>query len=120
MSRLTKIFGYGIGGLAVVLIAGASVVYFSSNARLSRSFAVSARPIAIPSDSAALARGKHLANTRGCNDCHGKDFAGNKVIEDNAMGRLHAPNLTRGKGGRVAGVLRYGLGSRNSARRWSR
>jgi hypothetical protein len=34
--------------------------------------------------------------------CHGKDYAGNKVIEDGAMGRVHGPNLTRGKGSRTA------------------
>jgi cytochrome c553 len=118
MSRITKILAYGVGGLVAALTAGASVVYFSSNARLGKSYTVSARPITIPADPAALARGKHLANTRGCNDCHGKDFAGNKVIEDNAMGRLHAPNLTRGKGGRVAAfsdedwirAIRHGVG----------
>ena len=96
MSRVLKILGNGIGGLLVVLAVAATIVYFSSNSRLSKTYAVSARPVAIPAGAAALARGKHLAMTRGCNDCHGKDFAGNKVIEDGAMGRLHAPNLTRG------------------------
>ena len=118
MSRVLKILGYGIGGLLVVLAVAATIVYFSSNSRLSKTYAVSARPVAIPAGAAALARGKHLAMTRGCNDCHGKDFAGNKVIEDGAMGRLHAPNLTRGKGGRVASFsdedwirsIRHGVG----------
>jgi mono/diheme cytochrome c family protein len=32
-------------------------------------------------------------------DCHGRDLGGTKVIEDGAMGRVHGPNLTTGRGG---------------------
>ena len=118
MSRLLKLLGYVFGGLAVVLGVAAVIVFASSNARLKKSFAVTPRPVAIPTDPAALARGQHLAQTRGCNDCHGKDFAGNKVIDDGAMGRLHGPNLTRGKGGRAGAfkdedwvrAIRHGVG----------
>jgi len=102
MSRFIRILVYTIGALALLLAVAATWVHFASRARLDRMFAVTPRPVAIPTDAAALARGRHLAQTRGCSDCHGKDFAGNKVIEDGAMGRVHGPNLTRGKGGRVA------------------
>lgn len=118
MSRFLKILAYAAGGAVVVVAVAATVIYFSSNAKLKRQFSVASRTIAIPSDAVAISRGKHLAETRGCNDCHGKDFAGNKVIEDGAMGTLHAPNLTRGKGGRVAAfkdddwvrAIRHGVG----------
>jgi cytochrome c553 len=118
MSRLFKILGYGLGVVVVAFAAGATIVTLSSNARLKKSYVVSPRPIAIPTDAAALERGRHLATTRGCNECHGKDFAGNKVIDDGAMGLLHAPNLTLGKGGRMAAykdddwvrAIRHGIG----------
>jgi cytochrome c553 len=118
MSRVLKILGYVAGGLVVVAAATATVVVMGSNARLRKTYSVTPRAVAIPTDAMAIAHGKHLAETRGCNDCHGRDYAGNKVIEDGAMGRLHGPNLTRGRGGRVAAfkdedwvrAIRHGVG----------
>lgn len=118
MSRFLKITVGIIGGLALVVGVAAVGVSIASNARLNKSFVVSPRAVAIPTDATALARGRHLAETRGCNECHGKDYAGNKVIDDGAMGVLHGPNLTRGKGGRVATfgdedwvrAIRHGVG----------
>lgn len=101
MARFFKFLLYTVGVLALLLVVGATWVHFASRARLDRTFAVTPRPVPLPSDAAALARGRHLALTRGCSDCHGQDFAGNKVIDDGAMGRVHGPNLTRGKGSRV-------------------
>lgn len=102
MARFFKFLLYLLGALALLLVLGATWVHFTSRAKLDRTFAVTPRPVALPSDPVALARGRHLAQTRGCNECHGQDFGGNKVIEDGAMGRVHGPNLTRGKGSRVA------------------
>ena len=118
MNRFLKFLGYGAAGFVVIAVAGAAGVYVASNSRLKKSFTVTPAPVALPSDAAALARGKHLAETRGCNDCHGKDFGGNKIIDDGAMGKLHGANLTRGKGGRVAAfkdedwvrAIRHGVG----------
>jgi mono/diheme cytochrome c family protein len=118
MSRLLKILGRVVGGLAVLIALAAIIVYSTSKARLNKTYAVTPKAVTIPTDATALARGKHLAETRGCNDCHGKDFAGNKVIDDGAMGKLHAPNLTKGKGGRIATftdadwvrAIRHGVG----------
>lgn len=45
----------------------------------------------------ALARGKHYLESRaGCRDCHGEDFGGKVVVDNPAMGRWIAPNITRG------------------------
>lgn len=118
MFRVLKFLGFLLGGVLVLAVIAASAAYIASNARLKKTFAVSPRAVAIPTDAAALARGKHLAETRGCNDCHGKDYAGNRVIDDGAMGRLHAPNLTRGHGGRIGTfkdedwvrAIRHGVG----------
>ncbi len=89
--------------------------------RLNRTFVVTPRPVAIPTGQAALARGEHIAKTRGCVDCHGADFAGAKVVEDGAMGTLYGPNLTSGKGSRIAQfkdvdwvrAIRHGVGPDN-------
>jgi cytochrome c553 len=80
-----------IAGGAILALALGFVgwVYAASEAHL-RSFE---RPLAfehpISEDSAAVARGEHLARTRGCGGCHGADLAG-----DVMWGSAVAPNLT--------------------------
>lgn len=110
--------GWAMGTLLLVAIAAVAAVYFLSNARLERAFQVSPRTVEIRSDAATIARGKHLAETRGCNDCHGRDYAGSVIVADGAMGVLHGTNLTRGRGSRVASfddadwirAIRHGVG----------
>lgn len=118
MKKFAKPLLYIAAALAVLALLAVSFVYFSSRAALRKEFRVAVRPVAIPSGADALARGRHLAETRGCNDCHGADYGGARVIDDGAMGRLHGPNLTRGRGGRVATfsdddwvrAIRHGVG----------
>jgi cytochrome c553 len=118
MSRVLKVLGYVAVGLVTVVAVVATAAVIGSNARLKKTYSVTPRSVAIPADATAIAHGKHLAATRGCNDCHGKDYAGAKVIEDGAMGKLYGPNLTRGKGGRIATfkdedwvrAIRHGVG----------
>src|SRR5690606_35511406 len=56
-----------------------------------------ARPAA--EDSAAVSRGKHLVRSRyACAACLGEDLGGGVMIDNPAIGRVHGPNLTRGKG----------------------
>jgi mono/diheme cytochrome c family protein len=51
----------------------------------------------------AVARGTRLIETRlGCSACHGPDFAGRVLVDEPAVGRWVAPNLTLGKGGVTA------------------
>jgi cytochrome c553 len=101
MKTLWKILGYGFVAILVVIAVGAAAIYAGSNAKLKKTHAVTAKPVSVPAttDSAALARGKHLAVTRGCTECHGADLGGAKVFENGAMGAVHGPNLTRGQGG---------------------
>jgi mono/diheme cytochrome c family protein len=119
--KVLKIVGYAVGiGVALIAVFGLTA-YFVSNARLNQTFSITARAIAVPADTTAVQRGEHIAFTRGCVDCHGKDFGGAKVIEDGAMGRLYAPNLTRGHGSRTASfsdldwvrAIRHGVGPDN-------
>jgi cytochrome c553 len=102
MSRFFKILGRVVAVLLVVVVGVVAAVYFASSSKLKKTFVVTARPVTLPSDPAAIAHGKHMAETRGCNECHGADYGGAKVIDDPAMGRLFGPNLTKGKGGVIA------------------
>lgn len=100
MRKLLKILAWlSIALLAIVLLA-VSVVYWKSNTLLRRTHQVTVTS-SVPSapDSETIDRGKHIAETRGCVECHGKDFGGAMVMDNPAMGRIHGPNLTRGRGG---------------------
>lgn len=99
MRKLLKVLGCVVGGLVVLLAVAAGAVYAVSNAKLKATHAVALRGTRVATDADAIRRGEHLAKTRGCADCHGADWGGAKVVDDPAMGRLHGPNLTRGRGG---------------------
>jgi cytochrome c553 len=102
MFRFLRFLAYILGLLAAFVGLVLFAVYFASSTKLEKTYAVTARAVTIPSDPAAVARGKHIAETRGCASCHGDDYAGAKVIDDPAMGKLYGSNLTRGKGSKVA------------------
>ena len=66
----------------------------------------------------ALARGKHLVEARYvCTACHGANFGGGVMLDDPAIGRFLAPNITTGKGSRTVSykaadwdhIVRHGI-----------
>jgi mono/diheme cytochrome c family protein len=72
-------------------------VYGVSEHRAHTRFRVADHPLAVPDgDAAALARGRHLATVRACVGCHGPGLAGHVELDDPLIGRIAAPNLTRG------------------------
>ena len=57
-------------------------------------------PLPIPSDDAAIERGRHLATSvNSCADCHGPDFGGRVFADAGPLGVITGTNLTRGRGG---------------------
>ena len=98
-----------LGGLAVLVVLVAAAVLWahaSAQGRLEQVHTVHSDPPALskPTDpealAASVARGEHLVHARyGCTHCHGEDLGGGLMMEDPAMGRWPAPNLTRGRGG---------------------
>ncbi|HEX6090936.1 MAG TPA: c-type cytochrome [Gemmatimonadales bacterium] len=98
--RIVRGLGIGLGALIGLLVLGAAVVYGVSSSRLSKQYEVEPEPVTLSSDSAVVARGRHLAESRlGCADCHAPDLGGKVMIESPAFGRIVAPNLTSGQGG---------------------
>ncbi len=102
MKRVFKYLGYGLGVIVLLLVLAVCGVYALSARKLGRTYAVAVRPVAVPADAASVLRGRHIAETRGCVDCHGQDFGGAKVVDDPAVGVLWGSNLTGGRGGRIA------------------
>jgi len=68
----------------------------------------------IPRDSGSVARGKHLARTRGCFGCHGQRLEGRVFAEWTWVRRAVAPNLAQFArtydAQTVANAVRWGVG----------
>jgi mono/diheme cytochrome c family protein len=119
MNRLVRLAGIGLGSIALLVAIAAAVVYGLSEMRLRKSYEIAIAALVVPGDAEVVERGRHLAATRGCMDCHTDDLGGQVFIDEPAMGLVSATNLTSGAGG-VAGryddaawerAIRHGVGS---------
>src|SRR6476646_11373618 len=119
MNKLLRAAAYLAAGVAALILVAAAAVYGVSEVRYRKHYAVDAHPIVVPTDSASLARGAHLAQSfGGCVECHGETLAGKMVFDDPAVGRVYGVNLTRGRGGvgamltddDIVRALRHGVG----------
>jgi mono/diheme cytochrome c family protein len=91
---------YGSGGLAALMLVVVIAVYVLSEKRARKTYAITPKPIVVPTDSASVARGAHIATAIGkCVDCHGAKFEGTVMFDSPALGSVSALNLTRGIGG---------------------
>jgi mono/diheme cytochrome c family protein len=91
-----RILGALIATLALVVL----MVYYQTNQRMAKTYAVRVPSVTVPSDAASIERGKYLVERRAiCVECHDKDLGGRMFNDDFAFGRLAAANLTRGRGG---------------------
>src|SRR6266511_6139731 len=95
--RWLRIIAIVLVRLIALLAAG---VYIAGELRLNRTYTIKAEPLTIPNDPATIVRGQHVTVTRGgCRECHGANLAGKVLSDDPLIGRIVAPNLTRGQGG---------------------
>ena len=79
--------------LAVVVAGAVAFAQFGSEIKLNRTVALDMKPVAVPSDDAALNRGKYLFLSRGCAECHGADGTG-KVVIDSGGFYVKSPDIT--------------------------
>jgi mono/diheme cytochrome c family protein len=100
MKRVAKWLAAGLAGLVGLVVIAMAIVYGITSRRMGKVYNVTDPPLAIPSDSASIAKGYHFVQAIGkCAVCHGDDLAGRAVLDNAVMGRLYSANLTRGKGG---------------------
>ena len=124
MKKVLKWVGIGLAGLIGLLTVGLGMVYFKTEARLNKVYTLPKETVTIPTDAASLARGKHIYQFRGCQACHGGTdeynplllqsqadgslphdiqdidrLQGNVYMDDPAVGKVIASNLTSGQGG---------------------
>src|SRR5215207_9935789 len=77
VSRWLRWIGYGLLGLVALVIVAIAALYAVTGARFRRTYTIADSPVRATSDSAALARGRHLVEAIGkCQDCHGDDYGG--------------------------------------------
>ena len=118
MGNVLKWIGIVFGVLVALMVVAALGIFIASENVLNKTYFAPAASIAVPTDAAALERGKHLATSvSDCVGCHGANLAGGSVIDSPQLGRIVAPNLTRGKNGfgaqlsdaDFARAIRYGV-----------
>jgi cytochrome c553 len=97
--KILKIASILLGALIVLAAVFYVKAYYNTELRMNKVYDVALQPIAIPTDSTQLAYGARLSVAKGCRDCHGEDMGGKIFIDDVALGRVVAKNLTKGVGG---------------------
>lgn len=99
MKKAFKWTGIAVLGLAIVLISGGIAASSIGSSKANKTYEVTESLLTtVPSDSASLAYGEHLAKIHGCASCHVDSFEG-RVFVDAPPFLITAPNLTSGKGG---------------------
>ena len=97
-AKLLKWIGIALGGLIVIAAIAVGILYAMANARLIKKYSVRPESLTIPTDQASLELGKKWA-TALCTGCHGENFSGKPMVDDQTIGYFPAPNLTSGEGG---------------------
>jgi mono/diheme cytochrome c family protein len=89
--RWVRRIGAALVALAVVAVL---TIWILSNRVLYRQHDLPVARIAVPGDSASIARGEHLIAILGCAGCHGKKLDGEVFFDEPYVARIVAPNLT--------------------------
>lgn len=112
MMRVIKWIGIALGSLLGLLIVALIVLAFAGRSRINAQHEIAVETVAIPTDEAAVERGKHIVNSvASCTSCHGPSLEGEAFIDGMPIGRVVASNLTAGAGG---------VGARYSDEDWVR
>ena len=106
MKKFFKWIGIVLGGLVGLTLLAGLVLYPIGMKKLTRTYPnIAVESVNIPTDAAAIARGKHVSVIWACTKCHGEDLSGKILTNDPVegiiptFGSIPAPNLTSGKGG---------------------
>ena len=85
MKKILKWIGIFLAVLIGLLVVALAAAFVTSNSRANRTYDIQVESVTISTDAETIERGRHLAVTRGCVDCHGDDFRGGSVIDDQAV-----------------------------------
>jgi len=100
MKRVLKIAVAGLSAVLALVVAAALVLYVVGGRRLHRVHDVPSDAVAVRTDEATIARGRHLAEAVTlCVGCHGDDLGGDVLVDEPLIATIYASNLTSGRGG---------------------
>ena len=102
MQTLLKWLGILLTAVVCIVLIGGALVVSSARRKFNHRYDVASSWVDVPHDTASIARGSHIAHAIAkCGDCHGENLGGRFMIDDPALGRVAAPNITSGRGGRL-------------------
>jgi mono/diheme cytochrome c family protein len=100
MKRVLKWIGLVLAGLVGLVLLTAVILHFVGLSRLNNAPVVATKPVAVPTDAAAVARGEHLVSVvSACHFCHGENLGGQVFFDGELGSYVFAANLTAGAGG---------------------
>lgn len=89
-----------VGTLAVLAAAVVVVGLQLGERKAKRQIEIAVKPVPIPTDTAALERGRYLYASRGCAECHGANGAGRTFVDDVKAGvKIAGANISKGGAG---------------------
>ncbi|KRA50670.1 hypothetical protein ASD77_17510 [Pseudoxanthomonas sp. Root65] len=121
IKKAIRYFGFAVIGLLFLLALVAVWIYLASESRLQKEYEFSAEVDA--PRAALIERGRQLAMSRGCADCHGDDFGGKIMLDEMPFARVVGTNLTPPSAGieprvrheQLYRALRHGVGADSKA-----
>lgn len=95
MGKMLRWMGYGLAGLATVVVFVTLGAYAASEAIVR--WPQPKAPVHLVANHGpdAVARGARLAKIYGCHDCHGADLTGRLFFDEMPVARMSGPNLAR-------------------------
>jgi mono/diheme cytochrome c family protein len=100
--KILRWLGITASALVALVLVALAVVYVLSERRIAKHYTIAGVEVPGAADSATLAWGLHVAETRGCTNCHTPSLGGSVFIDVPPVARLYAANLTSGAGGVAA------------------
>lgn len=96
MRRLRRFLGLALAGLAALALVAAGLVYARAEWLMRRNYDVPLIDFEAPQDPVSVAEGERLARLRGCfGGCHGRELEGGLLFQEDWVGSVVAPDLTR-------------------------
>lgn len=99
LKKVLKWIGIVLGSLVGLLVLAFVALYIIGGARANKRYDVAVETIAIPTDTAAVQRGRHLATIFICTRCHTENLGGEVYFTVPGLLTIPTPNLTSGVGG---------------------
>jgi mono/diheme cytochrome c family protein len=100
--KIVKLLAKLLVSLVVVLVLAFGAVFFLTERRIGATYEITPVSIETSADSATLVLGQHVADVRGCTDCHNPDLSGRTFLDEGPIATVTGSNLTSGRNGKAS------------------